>query len=214
MRLTPRTDAASTTVSQASSGGWASPAGDAEPRLPPTVPRLRICGEPTVREAAASPGSRSPSSAMMREYVTPAPTRSQTSVCDHSVSSGTRVRSSTASGWRWSKLSSTMTSVPPAIGSASGRSAFIARASCQLTGRRKSNSGLFRARPPDSSLDQAVGPVGGVEHLVVVRHAERREVDGEMVPVGHLEPDLVHLRPSFEHCGGHLKEGLLQGQAV
>ena len=66
MSLVPPTDTASTTVSQASSGGWASPAGEAEPRLPPTVPRLRICGEPTVREAIASPGSRSPSSPITR----------------------------------------------------------------------------------------------------------------------------------------------------
>ncbi len=51
---------------EAYSGGSASPAGEEEPRLPPIVPRLRICGEPTVREAAARPGSRSPSSAIAR----------------------------------------------------------------------------------------------------------------------------------------------------
>ena len=39
------------------SGGSASPAGEEEPRLPPIVPRLRICGEPTVRDAMARPGS-------------------------------------------------------------------------------------------------------------------------------------------------------------
>jgi hypothetical protein len=57
---------------QAASTGSASPAGDALPRLPPTVPRLRICGDPTVREAchnATAPGT----SRMMRPYVTPAP---------------------------------------------------------------------------------------------------------------------------------------------
>ena len=43
-----------------------SPAGDAEPRLPPIEPRLRICGEPMVRAAIASPGSRSPSSSITR----------------------------------------------------------------------------------------------------------------------------------------------------
>ena len=31
--------------------GTGSPAGDAVPRLPPTVPRLRICGDPTDRDA-------------------------------------------------------------------------------------------------------------------------------------------------------------------
>ena len=36
------------------------------PRLPPTVPRLRICGDPTVRDAIARPGRRSPSSAIRR----------------------------------------------------------------------------------------------------------------------------------------------------
>ena len=40
-----------------SSGGSASPAGEAVPRFPPIVPRFRICGEPTVREASASAGS-------------------------------------------------------------------------------------------------------------------------------------------------------------
>ncbi len=56
MSRTPRTEAASTTAPVASNGGWASPAGDAVPRLPATVARLRICGEPTVREAIARPG--------------------------------------------------------------------------------------------------------------------------------------------------------------
>ena len=47
----PRCEATSTTASTATSGGSASPAGEAVARLPPTVPRLRICGEPTVRAA-------------------------------------------------------------------------------------------------------------------------------------------------------------------
>ena len=63
-RREPRTDPSSTTASAASNGGWASPAGEAEPRLPATVPRLRIWGEPTVREAIARPGSTSPRSAI------------------------------------------------------------------------------------------------------------------------------------------------------
>ena len=62
----PRTEAASICARAASSGGCASPAGEAVPRLPPTVPRLRICGEPTVRDAMARPGSRPPSSPMIR----------------------------------------------------------------------------------------------------------------------------------------------------
>ena len=58
----PRTLASSTRASSTSSGGRASPAGDAVPRLPPIVPRLRICGEPTVRDAAARAGSTAASS--------------------------------------------------------------------------------------------------------------------------------------------------------
>ena len=40
----------------------ASPAGEAVPRLPPIVPRLRICGEPTVRDASARAGNSEASS--------------------------------------------------------------------------------------------------------------------------------------------------------
>jgi hypothetical protein len=56
-RRVPRTLASSTSAPSTSSGGSASPAGEAVPRLPPMVPRLRICGEPTVRDASASAGS-------------------------------------------------------------------------------------------------------------------------------------------------------------
>ena len=48
--------AISTRASSATSTGSVSPAGDAVARFPPTVPALRICGEPTVRAAAASAG--------------------------------------------------------------------------------------------------------------------------------------------------------------
>ena len=56
----------STSASSTSSGGSASPAGEAVPRLPPIVPRLRICGEPTVRDASASAGSSSATRAAHR----------------------------------------------------------------------------------------------------------------------------------------------------
>jgi hypothetical protein len=59
-------DSTSTVAPATSSGGRASPAGEAVARLPASVPRLRICGEPTVREAIASPGRTSPSSPMIR----------------------------------------------------------------------------------------------------------------------------------------------------
>jgi hypothetical protein len=57
IRRVPRTLASSTSASSISSGGKASPAGEAVPRLPPSVPRFRICGDPTVLEASASAGS-------------------------------------------------------------------------------------------------------------------------------------------------------------
>ena len=66
MRRLRAVEAISISASAAYSGGSPSPAGDDVPRLPPTVPRLRICGEPTVRDAIARPGSRSPSSAISR----------------------------------------------------------------------------------------------------------------------------------------------------
>ena len=50
-KLTAVTDPSAT-----SSGGIASPAGDAVPRFPPIVPRFRICGPPTVRDASAKAG--------------------------------------------------------------------------------------------------------------------------------------------------------------
>ena len=106
----------------AASGGSASPAGDAVPRLPPIVPRLRICGEPTVRDASASAGSSAgelaaPSprcrSARRRAAATPFSR-------DQPRSSATSFRLSSAAGRARSKLSATITSVPPWIGSALG----------------------------------------------------------------------------------------------
>src|SRR3569833_4016816 len=65
-----------------------------------------------------------------------------------SWSSATRPRSSRAPGRRWSKLSSTITSVPPAIGTAPGLAAFAASAAASVAGRRNSTvdvlSGLLR----------------------------------------------------------------------
>ena len=93
IRRVPALDASSISASDANSGGSPSPAGDEVPRLPPTVPQLRIWGDPTVRAAIASPGRRSPSSSISRAYVTPAPTRRRPFSRPQSVSSGIRVRS-------------------------------------------------------------------------------------------------------------------------
>ena len=132
--LVPRVEASSTSAPDAYSGGSASPAGEEEPRFPPIVPRLRICGEPTVRDAIASPGSASPSSAIARVYVTPAPTRSTPSSRPCCGSSSTRVRSRIASGRARPKFSSTITSVPPHSGIASGCAALASSASSQVAG--------------------------------------------------------------------------------
>ena len=61
-RGVPAGRGSSTTASSAASTGSVSPAGDAVPRLPPIVPALRICGEPTVRAACASAGTSAASS--------------------------------------------------------------------------------------------------------------------------------------------------------
>src|SRR5439155_9350032 len=53
-RVAPPARTRTISASYAANTGSASPAGDAVPRLPPTVPRLRIWGDPTVREACAS----------------------------------------------------------------------------------------------------------------------------------------------------------------
>ena len=122
--------ASSTSASSSNSGGSASPAGDAVPRLPPIVPRLRICGDPTVRDASASAGRSVASLGRIASaYVSPAPSRTLPSSRDQPRNSGTSFRFSSASGRARSKLSSTSTSVPPAIGRASGRSALTRRAS-------------------------------------------------------------------------------------
>src|SRR6516162_7657203 len=57
---------------------------------------------------------------------------------DHSARARTPVRSSSAAGRTRSKLISTITSVPPAMGSAPGLAALTASASGQVAGRKKS----------------------------------------------------------------------------
>ena len=55
-------DRTTTVASRAASTGRVSPAGEAVARLPPSVPALRIWGEPTVRAAWASAGNQPASS--------------------------------------------------------------------------------------------------------------------------------------------------------
>ena len=67
------------------------------PRLPPTVARLRIWGDPTVRDAWAR-GRRSGISRMMRAYVTPDPRTNDPFSLRQRPSSGSRLTSIIASG--------------------------------------------------------------------------------------------------------------------
>src|SRR5437660_5050172 len=131
----PRTLTSFTSVPATRSGGIASPAGDAVPRLPPIVPRLRICGPPIVREASASAGSSSESAACIASpYVRPAPSHTVPFCLDQPWSSSTSFRLSSAAGRPRSKLSSIITSVPPWIGTASARSALMRSASSSVRG--------------------------------------------------------------------------------
>src|SRR5262247_1597986 len=90
------------------------------------------------------------------------------------------------------------------MGIASGCAAFIASASVHVSGWRKSISSPCKARlggvlAQNGSLDQPVGPVGRVEDLVVVLDGKRREVDDEVMLVGHRQADLRDLRVRIEH---------------
>ena len=198
----------------ASSGGCASPAGEAEPRLPPTVPRLRICGEPTVRDAIASPGSR------VAELVddpactvTPAPSRIGRRRRAHSASSATRVRSSSAGG-----PAAVEVQLDHHVGAAGDRHGVGV---LRLRGERLGPGGRSAGSPSRSprlrrrrrvvaqhrALDQPVRPVGGEEHLARVVQPERREVDEEVVPVGQRQPDLGDLGPLARAPAGPSRTG-------
>src|SRR5512132_723553 len=78
-RRSPSRLARITVASRAPSTGRPSPAGLAVPMLPPTVPALRIWGEPTVRAAAASPGRTSTRSCSISAQVTPHPSTTSSS---------------------------------------------------------------------------------------------------------------------------------------
>ena len=75
---------------------------------------------------------------------------------------------------------------------ASRRAGFLTRvpaggltgASPALARVERGRAGIGCVVAPDGSLDEPVGPVVGVEHLVLVLQAERAEVEEEMVLVG------------------------------
>src|SRR5206468_2824633 len=62
----------------------------------------------------------------------------------------------------------------------------------------------------DGRLDEPVGPVLDAEDLVVVLEAEGREVDDEVVAVGHRHAHLDDLGSLGQHGLGHRVERLLE----
>src|SRR6266542_6853879 len=94
---------------------------------------------------------------MIRVSVTPAPRTTDPFSLRHRCSSGTREMSTMASGRCRSKFSSTMTSVPPAMGSASGCRVLTSSASSSVRDRKTSTTAI----PPHLFRPStAVGPDG------------------------------------------------------
>src|SRR5712691_6775016 len=229
-RRTPRTDAHSTAASSMSNGGSASPAGEAVPRFPPIVPRLRIWGEPTVRDASASAG-RSPASSgsIASVYVRPAPRRSAPFSRDHPCSSRTSFRLSSAGGRPRSKLSSTIKSVPPWIGRASGCSAFRRNASSSERGLRTSTMRTVGSPAMSSPLSRRLAVARGDEPAdLVVRggrvlsvftrewlEADVAVVDGWIAGLGEYEGHETldatgrFVVPGFVDAHMHLESSML-----
>src|SRR5215469_8399851 len=84
---------------------------------------------------------------------------------DHSARSRTPVRSSSAAGRTRSKLISTITSVPPARGSAPGLAALTASASDQVAGRKNSMThSTAGPAAPGQARNHRIG--GGEERIV------------------------------------------------
>ena len=152
--------------------GRASPAGEAVPRLPPTVPRLRICGEPTVREASASaadlrelpqdPRVRDPGA---EEHLAVA------FVPRAQLGHAARVERS-PSGRARSKFSATIRSVPPAIGDGLG----MGGAELERLLERPREEHVHQAR---SAPRRPTPPGGSPAHRERVDHrlARRRRAD-------------------------------------
>src|SRR5687767_1128185 len=218
----PRALASSTSASPTSKGGSASPAGDAVPRFPPIVPRLRICGEPTVRDASASAGRSSASGACIASvYVKPAPSRSVPFSRDQPFSSGTSARLRMVSGRVRSKLSSTSRSVPPAIGRASGRSAFSRSASSSVRGVRTSTRTKIRYARMTSLLANAhvvTMDDAGNEHesgWILIDDGFVREVGTGVEPAADEREDLrgAVVTPGLVNTHHHLYQTLTRARA-
>src|SRR4029077_1348908 len=170
----PRTLPSFTSAPPPSRGGSASPAGDEVPRFPPIVPRFRICGPPTVRAASASAGSASASrGSIASAEVRAAPSQTLPSSRAHPRSSPTSLRLRRTAGRARSKLSSTMTSVPPWIGTASRRSAFRRSASSRLRGVSTATGAKLPSPPWENRL--AV-PIDLSRRLAVARGDEPADI--------------------------------------
>ena len=197
IRRAPRTLATSTSAPSTSSGGSASPAGDAVPRFPPIVPRLRICGEPTVRDASASAGSASARSRCIASvYVSPAPSRSVPFSRDQPRSSSTSFRLRSSSGRARSKLSATIMSVPPWIGTrVRDAPPSVAAPRSSERGVRTSTTTFYRSSRTYGTPSAAGAPIAPL------REAGRDE---------HQHDDRHHVREGVEELRRHLHIASLQ----
>ncbi len=190
IRRAPRTLATSTSAPSTSSGGSASPAGDAVPRFPPIVPRLRICGEPTVRDASASAGSASASSPLIASvYVSPAPSRSVPFSRDQPRSSATSFRLRSDLGPRAIEVER-----DHHVGSA------LDRERVRVLGLQPSASSSERGR---EDVHADVLPL-----LANVRNPERRRrAEPPLREAGrdeHQHDDRHHVREGVEELGRHV----------
>src|SRR5438067_2743415 len=123
-------------------------------------------------------------------YVTPEPRKTWPFSSRQAVSSGTRLRSMIAAGRRRPKFSSTMRSVPPLSGTASGCSALIASASSSEWG--SSTSMAVQLLYPRRDRADASEQRPGAEDQVLVGSGLPRRV-----------ADAVHAR-NEQHAGGNV----------
>ena len=93
--------------------------------MPPIVPRLRICGEPTVRDASASAGQQPGERGCHRLGVRQSRAEAERAVLARPAAKLLELGEvDEPAGRDWPNVSSTSTSVPPWMNRASGCSAF------------------------------------------------------------------------------------------
>ena len=132
-----------------------SAAGEALARLPPSVPRFRICGPPTTAHAAGRAGANraTAADAIISVWVVAAPIQRSSPRSSIPCSSSTPVTSNSTSRPTFPSLASIRTSVPPASGRiSSGRWARISIASSSVRGRSERGADPLGGRDGIASL--------------------------------------------------------------